>query len=60
MQMSKGKKAWKRLTKEAQCEVARREAEERGYAVDSVTWSSELGAPVVTVFAHVQSVAVEA
>ena len=45
--MSKGKKAWKRLSKDEQCEVARREAEERGYAVDSVVWSPEMGAPVV-------------
>ncbi len=50
----------KKATKAEQCEGARREAEARGYAVDSVTWSEELGAPVVTVHANVQSVTVMA
>jgi hypothetical protein len=38
---------------------ARAEAEARGYIVESVTWSEELGAPVVQVWAGVQSVSRE-
>ena len=38
---------------------ARAEASARGYRVESVTWSDDLGAPVVQVWAAVQSVSRE-
>lgn len=49
----------KRATRAEQCEGARREAEARGYAVDSVTWSEEMGAPVVHCLGRVRTVGVE-
>jgi hypothetical protein len=39
--------------------AARLEAHARGYRVESVTWSEELQAPVVQVWANVQSVSRE-
>lgn len=46
----------KRTTRARQIESARAEAVARGYQVESVTWSDDLKAPVVQVWAGVQSV----
>lgn len=47
------------VNREAAMDEARLEATARGYMVESVTWSEELHAPVVQVWAGVQSVSRE-